>query len=246
MYSNIESTNYYIMRKFSAFLALIIGLGQLVAQTVTYSPSDSLGQSIAMGDGADLQINILNVSQSDVQMEWRILNVTKSENWRILVCSEGICVNDSNRNVQVSRNLVPNDRTLLKATILSDSNTFGSALVVCRIWVLGDSANTWHDLKYHAFNPPLSAQDAQSLASLHAKAYWQGDDFRFVASNGSLPAGTVELYDLAGHRLLKEELPPRSAGLRKSMPGIAPGIYMVRFITAKGIGVQKVVRTSSY
>jgi hypothetical protein len=97
-----------------------------------------------------------------------------------------------------------------------------------------------------AYNELVSAPDAQSLSEFQARAYWRGDELHFVPKQGRLAAGTLELFDLSGKRIIQSEISSQSSGWQATLPGLSPGIYLLRYGTSKGYGVQKVVRTNSY
>ncbi len=169
------------------------------AQIFTFSPSSEYEMNVDTANFTVHQVNIINETNSELALSWRIVEYDVPEEWEVVLCDNGICYDsfpNSNAFIPISND----ERAFIKWTVHPHGSA-KSATMKMRIFE-SDTPSDFEILTF-TFNPILISHIAPRFPSSQPKIF-PNPARDILHINTEIELGTYfQIYAITGHLLFE-------------------------------------------
>lgn len=214
----------------------VILFANLTAKAQTFEPAPSTSISIIApaNDMVFLNIDLLNISSSDLILKWQLLENNLPEQWDNSLCDYNTCfigIPDSNTMQPVDSD----KKAFLKITSRADGHP-GEGMVKILVW---DKNQPEHidTLEYNIVFEETSSitENQKNSIRLYPNPV---DDFLIITPIAGQNISQIKVYNILGQEQ-DLNVTYNSSVIRADFSNLSAGVYMVKIITTEGTITKK-------
>lgn len=223
-------------------LASISLQAQVSNSSYTLVEGDFFDSTMTYNDTYEKTVHIRNEKSTSLDLEWELVSIDTVPGWIYQLCDPRGCFSLPTTGIKSVDPVSQGQEAFFKLQVYSDSTHMGYSIVKIRLWDRANRDSSLQLLTFHINIALLSTEE--ELLNQNVSIFpnpVSGNELHIASKKDRLEKGEVQILDLNGRTLSTQAIGSVSSTTLE-VSDLAEGIYLVRYITDKGVVTRKFLK----